>query len=173
MRKMGAQLTTSHLWKKEEWNKCAPFEVQSAEGTQSKHYAQRGERSHGIRSGGTLPPTLCDGGHTASAPCASVSSSLKWGQEGHPSHRTVLRITVSGKCFCTEPGTWQISQVLAIHPQRLGKCVMNWPPWPWALRAEWQEAKVDTLSLGWQRTSQEIKQCWKLVVRLDGWWVRV
>lgn len=79
MRKLGAQLTTSHLWKKEEWNKCAPFEVQSAEGTQSKHYAQRGERSHGIRSGGTLPPTLCDGGHTASAPCASISSSLKWG----------------------------------------------------------------------------------------------
>ena len=171
MRKLGAQLTTSHLWKKGEWNKCAPFEVQSAEGMQSKHYAKPGECSHGIRSGGTLPPTLCDGGHTASPPCASVSSSLKWGQEGYPSHRIVLRRTVYGKCFCTEPGTWQISQVLAIHPQRLGKCVMNWLAW--ALRAEWQEAKVDTLILGWQRTSQEIKQCWKFMVWVDGWWVRV
>ena len=104
----GHSLLLLTFQKKGEWNKYVPFEVQSAVGVQSKHYPKEGKCSHRTGPGGRLPSTICDGGRDVSPPAASVSSSLKWGQEGYPSHRIVLR-TMYGKFFGTEPGMWQVS----------------------------------------------------------------
>lgn len=116
--RLGAQFITLSPFEKESEEEKFPLRFKLQWVCRVNITPKKGNAAR-IAPGGRLPPTICDRATHPSPSAASVSSSLKWGQESYPSQESP-----ENRIQMLWNRAWHVtsvSQVLAIHPQALWK----------------------------------------------------